>query len=924
MFKISLQPSSEWFEQVNKTLCNAQAKTSKQKLCQNKFGVEIDTPQVNFGFVDLTISNTPANSEVRGCDQTLPIVITNIGDKLVTLSFAKFLQHSNVFSIILDAPVDILPGSSIALKVSLLQCNDRVSLLQCNDRVSLEGWINAYVLLLFQLPSSGNLDSFTTQSFCITRHFSLFHAKMGDFQSTNLDAEAMTFVPQRWKEAFNQPVRSIASLLTSPLKSPLSNLMDYVLSPYIPVLPASQTAIEMMEALSNDALRLYVYKQMNSLRHEEQQMIQDMNGYDCYNTKLKVMRSRVDGDTIAVQLEVPGLRDGRPNLNLRNHVILRVNHPEWSHAEIHGAIVNIVKTTVTIVLPNTLAHASSLGSYNYSPEEVQELYSTQKFHVRFTYQRTPYQMVLHALSHMTPSTHKLLHPHYVPFHEIEPPMPKQLKLFNKALNKDQFTAVGNILLQSSGDAPFIVFGPPGTGKTVTVIEAILQLLKENPTAKILAVTPSDASADVLANRLRHYLDPSSLFRLNWHFRSTTSLPSALLRFSYIDPGQDIFSLPELDVLEEYRVIVSTACASGILSFAGLPRGHFSNIIVDEACQATEPEVIVPLLFYEEGVHVTLVGDPKQLGPQARSPVAQSFGLAISLLERLMEKAKGVYDWNIKRNGIITMLRCNYRSHPKLLRLPSSLFYENSLVAAGNITKTQSLSTYTSLSFSCDTYPASIRWEGLNNPEFPLVWYGVLGKQHKDLNVSSYTNIAEAFKVLELVEKLLSSKTVTVSTADIAVITPYRLQVIKLRQLLRNRGLNGINIGTVYNFQGQESRIVILSLVRTPTARCPSTTVVPVLNDPKIFNVGITRSTALLLVVGHPYLNASQPNWKKLLHYCRENEALLLPGDHEKRNEAFWLEDETGDPTEEIVLEGQVNTTARYRNAVEDLDWRLFV
>ena len=107
------------------------------------------------------------------------------------------------------------------------------------------------------------------------------------------------------------------------------------------------------------------------------------------------------------------------------------------------------------------------------------------------------------------------------------------------------------------------------------------------------------------------------------------------------------------------------------------------MFVDEAGQATEPEAIIPLanILRSSGQFV-MAGDPKQLGPVLRSPIALKYGLQISLLERLMNNAE-VYKRNPETKKYpsksITKLLDNYRSHVKLLNLPSDLFYDNELI-----------------------------------------------------------------------------------------------------------------------------------------------------------------------------------------------------------------------------------------------------
>ncbi len=149
----------------------------------------------------------------------------------------------------------------------------------------------------------------------------------------------------------------------------------------------------------------------------------------------------------------------------------------------------------------------------------------------------------------------------------------------------------------------------------------------------MACAPSNSAADILAQRLTS-LSPEELFRCNAAFREPGSLPADLLPYSYRPTHQ--FSLPSLAQLAKYRVIVSTCNNASFAYNIGLPEGHFTHVFVDEAGQASEPEVLVaikPLAL--DDTRVILSGDPKQLGPVIRSSVAREFGMEKSYLERLM-------------------------------------------------------------------------------------------------------------------------------------------------------------------------------------------------------------------------------------------------------------------------------------------------
>lgn len=133
---------------------------------------------------------------------------------------------------------------------------------------------------------------------------------------------------------------------------------------------------------------------------------------------------------------------------------------------------------------------------------------------------------------------------------------------------------------------------PGTGKTVTVVEAMRQIMLKDPNARILACAPSNSAADLIAERLMG-LSPQQLFRLNAPSRSQNLMPKSLQPFSQTN-NDGTFSVPTLEVLSQFRVIVSTCISASVPYGMGMRRGHFSHIFIDEAGQACEPEAMIPI------------------------------------------------------------------------------------------------------------------------------------------------------------------------------------------------------------------------------------------------------------------------------------------------------------------------------------------
>lgn len=180
------------------------------------------------------------------------------------------------------------------------------------------------------------------------------------------------------------------------------------------------------------------------------------------------------------------------------------------------------------------------------------------------------------------------------------------------------------------------FTRPGTGKTVTVVESIRQILAKDPKAHILACAPSNSASDLIATRLS-MLSPEELFRFYAPSRHKNQIPDELRDFACItDDGH--FTAPPVPTLKRFRVIVSTCVSASFAHGVGMPRGHFTHIFVDEAGQATEPEVMIGIkTMADNDTNIILSGDPKQLGPIIRSAVARELGLEKSYLARLTER-----------------------------------------------------------------------------------------------------------------------------------------------------------------------------------------------------------------------------------------------------------------------------------------------
>lgn len=265
----------------------------------------------------------------------------------------------------------------------------------------------------------------------------------------------------------------------------------------------------------------------------------------------------------------------------------------------------------------------------------------------------------------------------------------------------------------------------------------------------------------------------------------------------------------------------------------------------------------------------LAGDPRQLGPVLRCPLAQKHGLGYSLLERLLTfnglYKKGPDGYNPQ---FITKLLRNYRSHPTILDVPNRLYYDGELQACADVVDRERF----------------CRWEGLPRQDFPIIFHGVMGKDEREGNSPSFFNPEEAATVTSYLKQLLapSSKKgkARLSPRNVGVISPYRKQVEKIRYCITKldkqlRGLDDIKdlkVGSVEEFQGQERSVILISTVRSSQSfvQLDLDFNLGFLKNPKRFNVAVTRAKALLIVVGNPLLLGHDPDWKVFLEFCKEN------------------------------------------------------
>ncbi|XP_017290246.2 RNA helicase Mov10l1 isoform X2 [Kryptolebias marmoratus] len=581
---------------------------------------------------------------------------------------------------------------------------------------------------------------------------------------------------------------------------------------------------------------------------------------------------------VYLHLEVLGLAEGRPNLNIGDRIVLKKPRSDGVMLEYVSYVTEINDEDVSLRV-NSEFHHSYVG---------------EPLDVEFTYNRLTVRRCHNALDQtkhfgdiLFPSRVSLQTPQWtVKWTDESPgtedgqvsatstdtksratqtkgtggklackPIPSKGQFFNPDLNPCQKEAVKRILAGECRPLPYMLFGPPGTGKTITLIEAILQVYHFLPSSRVLVCTPSNSAADLVCMRLHYsgFLHASSLARVNASCRANDSIPEMVQPYSRA--GEDIRQAAF------HRIVVSTCSSAGMFHNIGIQVGHFTHVFLDEAGQATEPESLIPIsLLSERDGQIVLAGDPCQLGPVVKSKLASAFGLGVSLMERLMSNTLYTkHDWGYNPK-LVTKLIYNYRSHEALLALPSKLFYQGELCFKAPRDVVESL---------CE-------WKTLPKKGFPLIFHGVRGTEMREGNNPSWFNPAEAVQVMLYCCQLAKKLSNPVDVSDIGIIAPYRKQCEKIRLLLGKVGLSDIKVGSVEEFQGQEFLVIIMSTVRSnesvESADLQSS--LGFLANPKRFNVAITRSKALFLVVGNPHILIRDPCFRALLQYCYNNGVYL--------------------------------------------------
>ena len=604
------------------------------------------------------------------------------------------------------------------------------------------------------------------------------------------------------------------------------------------------------EATSAECMRVYRQHFEKLLWTEEIQLHADLTSFDLVEEKSTPLQ-RVGSEYLLV---VRGLAEKRPSV-LRGDTVW-ITLPDGSGRRWQGKAIDIRREEVALHVHPNFARSYIDG---------------MRVEVRFVLGRRPLRIFYQGLTLVHQLGEPTLFPE--PRHVLESPassdripasdrkrVADELRIlnYNVRANDEQVAAVRAIVRGEARQVPYVIFGPPGTGKTTTVVEAVLQFVKAFPASRVLVCAPTNTAADVCCEKLGQHgaiAGRAEMLRLVSYTRNRSEVPEGVRPFTQpYDSERRCY--PEVDAKEVLtkRIVIVTLSMGGSLCNLGVSRGDFDLIVIDEAGQAMEPEAMAPVasLLAPEG-QLVLAGDDKQLGPVIHHDHAKAYGLQTSFLERLMSRkvyARGEDGYD---GRVLTKLVRNFRSHEALLELPNELFYNGDLIACADPI----------LRNSC------LQWEGLPNACVPMLFHGIEGRDDREGNSPSWFNADEAIQILRYIESLLRMRQNPLQQADIGVITPYNKQMQKISKLLKGQDLGGVKVGSTELFQGQERRVILISTVRSSAdfIGFDAKHKLGFLDNPKRFNVAATRACSLMIIVGNPAVLAPDPNWGRLLRAC---------------------------------------------------------
>lgn len=430
------------------------------------------------------------------------------------------------------------------------------------------------------------------------------------------------------------------------------------------------------------------------------------------------------------------------------------------------------------------------------------------------------------------------------------------------LNASQEKAVNEVLWAKD---VAVVHGPPGTGKTTTLVEAIFETLRRE--SQVLVCAQSNMAVDWISEKLVdrgiNVLRIGNPTRVNDKMLSFTyerrfeahpdypqlwSIRKAIRELRQQRKHADSWN-QKMDRLKsratelelrirsslfgEARVIASTLTGAANRVLEG---EKYSTLFIDEAAQALEAACWIAI---RKAGRVVLAGDHCQLPPTVKSIMALKGGLGKTLMERIVEN----------KPETVTLLKMQYRMNEQIMKFSSEWFYNGMVESAPMVSH-----------------------RGILDYDIPMMWIDTAECDGKEEFVGENfgrINRAEAEMTLQTLQQYLEKigkQRILEESIDVGIISPYRAQVQLLRKELRKREFfrpyrHLLTVNTVDGFQGQERDIILISLVRSNDGGD-----IGFLRDLRRMNVAITRARMKLIILGSSETMTSHPFYKKLYEY----------------------------------------------------------
>jgi helicase MOV-10 len=370
----------------------------------------------------------------------------------------------------------------------------------------------------------------------------------------------------------------------------------------------------------------------------------------------------------------------------------------------------------------------------------------------------------------------------------------------------------------------------------------------------LVATPANMAADDIATRIRREVRDVRMLRVHATSRDPATIPAELRQHSNLreSEGQQAIFKPRLDDLSGYNVIVCTLATAPLLDLQEHPDLKFDWLIVDEAAQATEPQVLLAATLLRKETdrknagQLLLCGDPCQLRAVLAQGMANESGLAVSLMERLLN-SNPLYRADPVRGRdprVTTQLRNQYRAVPALVQIPSDLFYDGSL--------------------------KPIRQE--KTGQHPLSWITVESPDRSEPKGTSRFNELEITAVVRQAKRHLENGT---PVTALGIISPYAYHNDCIKEELKKQGAPEIDVGSVEQWQGRERDIIIYSAVRHDPAdwSIDREGGLGHVGDPRRLCVAISRARNQMIIVGSPFTQAADPNWATVISNCLQHDSI---------------------------------------------------